>query len=177
MTEVFSNINLAWTPDAGFIIGDHLTPLSNPTWQTTQCEQRGEHAVGESHCAVDQPGVEVDVWIQFALDEVVIVECALFEAHGDFETLVVSTELVENLFCGGFYDARAWVVDLVDAVTKAHQPDTRFFVFDLVHEFLWAQTLIFDLVQHVQHGFVSATVQWAKQCVDPGGNGTENVGV
>jgi hypothetical protein len=39
----------------------------------------------EAHRAVDQAGVEVDVRVELALDEVVVVQGDLFEALGDVQ--------------------------------------------------------------------------------------------
>src|SRR5699024_9144970 len=121
VTQLFTYVDLAWTADTSFIVGDHFAPLCDPTWETTQGEQRGEHPVREAHRAVDQARVEVDVRVQFALDEVVVVECALFDAHCHFETFVVATKFIENLLCGGFHDACAWIIVFVDTVTQANQ--------------------------------------------------------
>src|SRR5450631_1665035 len=71
---------------------DHLAPLGDPARQPPEGEQDGEHLGGESHGPVDQPGVEVHVRVQLALDEVVVRERQLLQLEGDVEQLVTVTE-------------------------------------------------------------------------------------
>jgi hypothetical protein len=67
--------------------------------QAAEGEQHGEHPGGEAHRLVDQPGVEVDVRVELALDEVVVGEGDLLELHRDVEQLVAAAGLLEDLEC------------------------------------------------------------------------------
>src|SRR5690606_7409310 len=83
-------------------------------------EQHGEHVDGETHRLVDQTGVEVDVRVELAIDEVRVGERDLFERQGDVEQRVLPGDL-EHVVGGLLDDLRPRVVVLVDAVTEAHQ--------------------------------------------------------
>src|ERR1700733_3406954 len=73
-----AGVDLARAADlAGLTV--HLTPVGDPAGQPAEGEQHGEHPGRESQRPVDQPGVEVDVWVQLALDEVVVGQRSLFE--------------------------------------------------------------------------------------------------
>ena len=70
---------------------------------------------------VDEAGVEVDVRVQLAADEVVVAERDLLELQGDVEQRVLAGDL-EHVVGRLLDDRRPRVVVLVDAVAEAHQP-------------------------------------------------------
>ena len=65
-------------------------------------------------------------------------------------------------------DGRTRVIVLVHAVAEAHELDAIFAVLDLANERVDAATGCVDLLQHLHHGLVRATMQWAEECVDTG---------
>src|SRR5690606_19860578 len=69
-----TGVDLTRTPDLCARVGDHLPVLRDPARQSAHREQRGEHRCREAHGLVDEAGVEVDVRVELALDEVVVVE-------------------------------------------------------------------------------------------------------
>src|SRR5436190_621981 len=53
---------------------DHLVPLREPAGRAADREEHGEVGRVEAHRLVDEPGVEVDVRVEVALDEVLLAE-------------------------------------------------------------------------------------------------------
>lgn len=48
----------------------HFPPVGDPAGQSAQGKEHGEHVFGDVHYPVDDAGVEIDVGIEFAFDEV-----------------------------------------------------------------------------------------------------------
>ena len=68
----------------------HLAPVREPAGQAADREQHGEHARREAHRLVDDAGVEVDVRVEPALLEVVVVERDLLELLREVEQRVAA---------------------------------------------------------------------------------------
>ena len=72
--------------------------------------------------ALHDARIEVDVRVELARDEVVVLERDLLERHRELEQrVVVQAERVEHLVAGLAHQLGARVVVLVDAVAEAHQ--------------------------------------------------------
>src|SRR5699024_4910 len=171
-----AGVNLARTVNLG-VQCQLLTVLSDPTWETTDCEQCGEELGWEAHCAVDQTGVEVYVRVELAGYEVIIRQSNLFQLHCQIQQFI-ATEVLEYLVCGLLDDGCAWVVVLVHAVAEAHQANALFFVLHAVHELgCVTVVVVLDVFQHLKNSGVSAAVQRTRQSVDAAGNGDEHVGL
>ena len=79
-------------------------------------------ATGMPRRVVDDARVEVDVRVELALDEVLVLQRDLLQRHRELEQLVVlQVELVQHLVAGLADELGARVVVLVDAVAEAHQ--------------------------------------------------------
>src|SRR6266436_5222200 len=77
---------------------DHLGPLRDPADGAGDREQYGEHRGREAHRLQDDPRIEIDIRVQLAADEVIVVERDLFQLHRQIEQrLVLDAELVEHL--------------------------------------------------------------------------------
>jgi threonine synthase len=131
------------------------------------CEQDGEHLDREAHRLVDEARVEVDVRVELALDEVLVVERDLLELEGDVEERVLAGD-GEDVVRELLDDLGARVVVLVDAVAEAHQA-VALAALDAGDE-LGDVLDVADLPQHAEHGLVGAAVQRA---VEGGGGGGE----
>ena len=151
--------------------------MRDPARQPAEGEQHGEHPGRKAHRPIDHPGIEVDVRVELALNEVVVGQRDLFHGLGDVEQLVISTQLAEDLVGLLLDDSGARIVILVNPVAEAHQLDPVLAVFDLADECVHIATAGTDLLQHLQHRLVGATVQWAPQRVDPAGDRREQVGL
>ena len=74
-----------------------LAPLGDPAGQAPDREQHREHPRREAHRLVDDAGVEVDVRVELAVDEVLVLERDLLELLRDVEQVVLHAEGLEDL--------------------------------------------------------------------------------
>ena len=137
-----------------FRIGQHLLPLCQPPGCARDSEQHGEHLGLETHGLVDDPGIEIDVGIQLALDEVLVFERNPLQFECDVQ-LGVAAGYLEYLLGGPLDDLGPRIVVLVNAMSEAHQFAVP--IFDLLdvgrHVVLGA-----DFVEHLENFFVGATM-------------------
>src|SRR5262245_55060885 len=98
-----------------FRVLDHLLPLREPARGARDLEEHREHVDGEAHRLVDDARVEVDVRVELALDEVLVLERDPFELDRDLEQRIVARDL-EDLIGHLLDDLGARVEVLVDAV-------------------------------------------------------------
>ncbi|MPM32091.1 hypothetical protein SDC9_78650 [bioreactor metagenome] len=178
VTPVVADVDLARTRDPGLGVGIVLTPLGDPAGQPADGEQHGEHLHREAHRLVDQAGVEVDVRVELARDEVVVGQRGLLELLGDGEQFLVAVRGgVGDLVGVALDDRGAGVEVLVDAVAEAHQLDAGLLGLDLLEVVLGGDALVPDRREHLQHGLVGAAVQRAGQGVHAGGDRDVEVGL
>jgi hypothetical protein len=119
--------------------------------------------VGIFERAVDDARVEVDVGVELARDEVVVLERGLLEALGEVEQRVVDAELGEHAVAGDLDDLRARVEVLVDAVTEAHEQEPGVLVLGLVDVLLEVAAVVVDHLEHLEHLLVGAAVPRAPE--------------
>ena len=70
-----------------------LEPVRQPARRAGDGEQHREHLDREAHGLVDEAGVEVDVGVELAADEVVVGQRDLFELERDVEQRVLAGDL------------------------------------------------------------------------------------
>ena len=70
----WTGIELAWTPDPLHRVGNHLVPLGNPARRARNGEQNGEHGCGEAHRFQNDARIEIYIWIQLFIYEILILE-------------------------------------------------------------------------------------------------------
>src|SRR5581483_2084356 len=97
-----ADVELAGPGDLLLRVAQQLEPVGDPAGGAGNGEQHREHVDGEAHRLVDQPGVEVDVGIELAGDEVVVGEGDLLELEGEVEEGVAAGDLEDPL--GGGLD-------------------------------------------------------------------------
>ena len=143
-------VDLSGPPDALGRVGDHLAVLGDPARQAPQGEQGREHLRGEAHRLVDEAGVEVDVRVEAARDEVLVAQRRLLQLHGDLElaVAVVGAQAGQDVVGGLLDDGGARVVVLVDPVAEAHEPHSVLLVLDLADELGCGHPRALDGVQH-----------------------------
>jgi hypothetical protein len=69
-----AGIELVRVGEAGFRVGDHLVPVCHPAHRARHREDRGEHRRRQPQRAEDDAGIEIDIGIELALDEVFVGE-------------------------------------------------------------------------------------------------------
>src|SRR5215470_4919609 len=125
-----SDPDLAWPGDLLLGIGHQLLPLRQPSGRAWNGEEHGEHFGPESHRLVHDSRIEIDIGIELALHEVIILESDALQFQGDLD-LGIATRDFEDPVGRPLDDLRAWIVVLVHAVPEAHQFPAAFL--DLLH--------------------------------------------
>ena len=86
-TQVRTGVHLTRTGDAlGSVV--HFQPLGDPARQAADGEHDGEHVRRDAHGAVDDAAVEVDVRVELAGDEVLVLQRDVLDLLGDVEQRV-----------------------------------------------------------------------------------------
>src|SRR4051812_15040955 len=80
-----AGVDLARPRDFLLGVDDHLQPLGDPPARAPDREHDREHRDRQVEGLVEQARVEVDVRVELARGEVVVVERALLELGGDLE--------------------------------------------------------------------------------------------
>src|SRR5688572_7014720 len=147
-----ADVDLLRPRDLLLRVEEHLFPLRDPAAGARNREQHREHGDREAHRLVDEAGIEVDVRVELARDEILVLERDALQLQRDVEQRIAPGHL-EHFVGGLLDDLRARVVRLVDAMAESHQPP--FAALDALDE---AGNVLHaaDLVEHAQHGFVGA---------------------
>src|SRR5206468_2014710 len=82
-----AGIDLPGTADSKVRVAAHFEPVRDPSRHATDGEHDREHVLGDAEGLVDDAGVEVDVRVELATHEVVVLERDLLELHADLEQL------------------------------------------------------------------------------------------
>jgi len=151
--------------------------VRDPARQAADREEHREHPGREAHGLVDDAGVEVDVRVELALPEVVVVERDVLELLGDVQQVVLDAEGGEHLVGALLDERRARVVVLIHPVAEAHQANAVLLVLDPLDVLLDALAGCLDLAEHLEDGLIGAAVQRPEQRVDARGNRREQVGL
>ena len=151
--------------------------MRNPTGQAPEGKQNGEHVRREAHGLVNDARVEVNVRVELALNEELVIQGHFFEAASNIEQRVRHVKRFEDFVRGLLDDRGARVVVLVDAVPKSHELDAVFAILDLADEGIHSATSSVNVLEHVENGLVGSTVQWAEERVNTGRDRSKHVGV
>src|SRR6266851_769440 len=170
-----AGVELARPADLVFGVADHLLPLGDPAHGTRQREDAGEHRHRDAEGALHDPRIEIDVRVELALDEIIVLERDLLQREGELEEAIVpQAELLQHLMAGLAHELRPRIVVLVDAVPEAHEAHARVLVLRALDEF-HDPGHIADLLQHLQAGFVGAAVSRAPQRHDSRGDAGKRI--
>jgi hypothetical protein len=157
VTVAVTLVDLAGTDDLVLGILSELVPVSEPASKTGKSEHDSEHLGGDAEGLVYNSGVEVNVGVEFAVNEVAVSESNLFECHGNVDE-GFATHNGEDIVGDLADNSGSGVVALVDAVTKAHKH--LFLVLDALDE--RGDVLnVTNLLKHAEHGLVGTTVAGA----------------
>src|SRR5712691_6595714 len=156
-------VELARAADLVLGIGDHLLPLRDPADGARERKDAGEHRHRDPERALDDAGVKVDVWIELAAHEVIVLQRDFLQRHRQLEyTVIVQAELFQHLMAGLAHQLCPRVVVLVDAVPEAHQAHYGVLVLRALDEFPDLGDVA-DLLEHLQGGLVRPAVSGAPQ--------------
>src|SRR5579885_3434870 len=176
VTPRMTGIELARAPDLLHRVFDHLVPLCDPADRPRDGEEDGEHRDREPHGAQDDAGIEIDIWVELAIDEIAVLERDALQLHREVEKrLVADAERVEHLVAGFPQHGGARVVVLVDAVAEAHEPRMAVLLLDALQK-LRNSLLGADLGQHLQDRLVGAAMGGAPERGDAGSYAGEGIG-
>src|SRR5580700_6050520 len=118
--QVVAEVYLARARDFLLGVEQHLFPLGDPAAGAGDGEQYGEHRYRETHRLVDQAGIKIDVGIELAGDEVVVLEGDALAFESDVQQRIAAHDF-EYAVRHALDDARARVVIFVHAVAEAHE--------------------------------------------------------
>src|SRR3982750_3966116 len=82
-------VELAWTADLVLGVRDHLLPLCDPAHGAREREDAREHRHRDAERALHDARIEVDVRVELAADEIVVLERDLLELHRQLEEAIV----------------------------------------------------------------------------------------
>src|SRR2546425_4467412 len=171
-----AGVELARPADLVFGVADHLLPLRDPAYRARKGKNAGEHRHRDAERALHDPRIEIDVRVELALDEIVVLERDLLQRERELEeAIVVQTELLQDLMAGLAHELRPRIVVLVHAMSEPHQTHARVLVLRALDEFADLGHVA-DLFQHVQAGFVCAAVSRAPQRNDSRRDAGERIG-
>src|SRR5215471_8718669 len=74
-------VELARAADLVLGVADHLLPLRNPADGAREREDAGEHRDRNAQRALHDAGIEIDVGVELAADEVIVLERDLLQRH------------------------------------------------------------------------------------------------
>src|SRR5713101_2371742 len=171
-----AGVELARPADLVFGVADHLLPLRDPAYRAREGKNASEHRHRDAERALHDPRIEIDVRVELALDEIIVLERDLLQREGELEEAIVpQAELLQHLMAGFAHELCPRIVVLVDAVPEAHEAHARVLVLRALDEFP-DPGHIADLLQHLQAGFVGAAVSRAPQRHDSRGDAGKRIG-
>jgi len=147
-------VNLAGTHNLVVGIVDKFVPVSEPSGQTGQGEENGEHLGGDAQGLVDDSGVEVNVRVELSRDKELVIESDSLELHSDVDHWFTADN-GENIIGNLPDDSGAGVEVLVNAMTEAHEDLLA--VLDILNE-LGDSIDSADLVEHAEDSLVCTTM-------------------
>ena len=156
---------------------EHFLPMGDPAWQAAEREHDGEHLHRNLHRPVNDAAVEVDVRVEFAIDEIRIFERGFFEPFGDVEQRIDSLEFRQQPIRLQFDDRRPRIEILVDAMAETHQAQAGRLILHLANVFGDVAAVLVNGRKHIDDRLVGAAVERSPQCAHAGGDGSEEVGL
>ena len=163
-----ARVALLRTADTLLVAGEELHPVRHPADRARDGEDHREHVERDPQRAQDDAGVEVDVGVEIAFDEVLVLKGDLLQAQRDLEQrLIARVQVLEKVVARLADEGRAGVEVLVDAVPESHQAER---VVPVLRAFDVPRDLgrVADVPEHVDHRLVGASVRRTPQGGDAG---------
>ena len=162
LTAGVALVDLAWAHNLVLGVLNELIPMGEPSCESGKGEHNREHLGGDAKGLVDDTGVEIDVRVKLALDEVLVREGDTLELHGNINHGLTADD-GENII-GKLTDKSGTRVKvLVDAVTEAHEDLLA--VLNILDE-LRDVLDIANLIEHAKDSLVGTTVAGAIESGD-----------
>src|SRR6185295_31129 len=119
-----ARVQLARPTDTHRRVRDHFLPVRHPAYGARDREHHREHRARNTERRIDDSRVEIDVRVQLARDEVLVLERRFLQALRQLEQRVVLlAEFLEHLVAHVADDLGARIEVLVDAVAEAHEAE------------------------------------------------------
>src|SRR5215470_12345079 len=118
---LLADVELPRTRDLLLGVGGQLGPLCHPAGRPRNREQHGEKGGREAHRLVDDARIEIEIRIEPARNEVLVLERDLLELDRDVDQGIASGDL-EYLVGELLHDPNARIVVLVETMSEAHEP-------------------------------------------------------
>src|SRR5579872_55977 len=152
-------VDLTRASDLLLRILHQLFPLGQPTSRPRNRKQHREHLRPEAHSLIHDPRVEVDVWIQLALHEIVVFQRDPLQFQSDVE-FRIATRHFKYLLRTPADDFGPRIVILVNTVSEAHELEVA-----VLHALDVGGNVVFrpNLVEHSQDFLVRSAMQGTRQ--------------
>ena len=153
-----THINLSGPCNAGVGVLDHFLPMSDPAGKPAKGKEDREHVRWETHRPVEDTGVEIDIRVKFAFDEVGIGERDFLESLRDIKDRIVDPQLIQNLITVRLQNHGSWVITLIDPMTEPHELKGVTLIFGFFYVFFVIAAIPLDILEHFDHRLVGAPV-------------------
>src|SRR5260370_7103803 len=120
MARSVPKVDLSWPRNFLLGVEEHLFPLGDPPGSARNREQDRKHGHRETHRLINEAGIEIHVGIEFAFDEVIVLEGDAFAFESNFEKRVLAHKL-ENFIADIFDHPGARTRILLNPAPKPHQ--------------------------------------------------------
>ena len=137
-----------------------LVPVGQPANSSGDHEQDWEHVSRESQSLVDDATVEIDIGVQFPLDEEGVAEGNSFQLHCDFDQLFLANNF-EHLIGNLLNDFGPGIVVFVNPVSETIEQTLS--VLDIINKFGYI-FFFANLLQHSQDSLVGSSMLGPIKC-------------
>lgn len=117
VSSIMAYVVLSRPDDLILRVIEEFVPMSYPASSSRNHEENREHVGGETHCFVDDSGVEINVRVQFPLDKVRVTQSNPLQFNCDFNQFLFSSNL-EHLLSHFFYKFGPRVIIFVHSMTE-----------------------------------------------------------
>ena len=149
-------VDLARSHDLVVWVVKELVPMSEPSSKSWKGEEDCEHLCWDAQSLVDNTRVEVYVWIELSLDEVLVCESDSLKLHSDVDEWLFSDN-GEYLLGNCPDDLGSWVVVFINPMSESHEHLLP--VLDIFDK-LWDLVDATNLFEHPQDSLVGSSVSW-----------------
>jgi hypothetical protein len=147
---------------------EQFSPIRNPAWHPPHGKHHRIHIERNAYGPQQDAAVEIDVGIEVAFDEIVILESLLFELKCHLEQRIFLLQLVKYLVDPLFENQRAGIEIFIYPMAEAHQPVVVILVLGQVQVVTDRLARCLDFFEHPNNRSIGTAMQGAPQGADPG---------